>query len=124
MTNEEKKEAAELAGRAKRQGRNAARNGIKAVEAAAEPVIDSVAEEIHDTAEKAQSTAEDAVNAAKMRLRGKIAPDVGMLALELTLSLYMSGRAYLRYRKVQGFRKGYAQGLKDWTETVPIEVVD
>lgn len=120
MSNEAKTHAR----RAARQGRNATRNGIKAVEAAAEPVIDSAAEEIHDTAEKAQGTVEDAVNAAKMRLPGKIAPDVGMLALELALSFYMGGRAYLRYRKIQGYRKGYAQGLKNWAETVPVEVVD
>lgn len=88
MTNEEKQKAAELAGRAKRQGKNAARNGIKAVEVAAEPVIDSVAEEIHDTADKLNGTADDAVRAAR-----KADPRVFLATAAMVLGgTYLVGR--------------------------------
>lgn len=85
---EEKQEAAQLAARAKRQGRNAAKNGIKAVEAATEPVIDSVAEEIHDNAEKLNGTVDDAVRAAR-----KADPRVVLASLAVIVGgTYLAGR--------------------------------
>lgn len=118
MSEASKQEAATHAKRAARQGKNAAKNGIRAVN----DVADVAADEAQDAAQKVEDAVEDAVNEAKQRFRSSLAPDVGMLALELTLSLYMSGRAYLRYRKIQGFRKGHAQAMKDWIDNVQVEV--
>ena len=124
MSEEQKEEAADLAKKASRQAKNAAKNGIRVVQNGTDAAVSLTAEEAEEIRDKAEEAIEDAVNTAKRRFAGKIAPDVGMLALELTLSLYMSGRAYLRYRKIQGYKKGYTQGLKHWAETVPVEVVD
>lgn len=88
MKSEEKDEAARLAARAKRQASNATKNGIKAVEAVADPVIEGVADEIHDTADKLNGTADDAVRAAR-----KADPRVVLATLAVVVGgTYLAGR--------------------------------
>lgn len=102
MTDEEKQaEAAELAKRARAEGKNAAKNAAQAVKAGAEAAEDAVAEEVQDTAQKLEGTAEDAVEAARRVnpwVLGRISSDTGIGFFALSVSIYSGAIAFYKFR--------------------------
>lgn len=104
-------EASEFARRARRQGRSSARNAGRAAKVAAEPVIDSVAEEVHDAANKIEGAAEETVNRVREvdpkvlsrisgdTAQGFIAVGVSIWAASIASSKFRSAIAVARSRK-------------------------
>ena len=113
MSEENQQDPAELAKRAGRQGRHAAKNVGRAAKAAAEPAIHAVSDEAQEAAEKIEGTVEGAIHTVGMmrpKVLSQVSGDVGMLVLEIALTAYGGKLAYGRFRKIQGFAKGYAEG--------------
>lgn len=111
MSDETQEEAAELAKRAGRQGRNAARNGIKAAKAVAEPVIDAAHDEAVDTVNKLEGTAEDAVQAARKinpNVLSRLTGDTGIGFLALSVSIWAGAVAFNQFRGVAKHAKAQA----------------
>jgi hypothetical protein len=115
VSEQEKEAAAELAKRARTQSRNAAKNAGRAVKTVAEPAIESAAEEIHETVEKIEGTVEGAMHTVGMmrpKVLSHVSGDVALLVLELAVVAYAGSHAYMRFRTIRGFAKGYAEGRK------------
>lgn len=102
MSDQDKQEAKELAGRASNQAKNAAKNSGRAVKAVADATADDVVEETRDAAEKLEGTAREAAQAARklnVGVLGKMSGDTGVAFLATSVSIYAGIVAYSKFRQ-------------------------
>lgn len=99
----------DLARRARRQTKAAAKNASKAARIAAEPAI----EEARETVEKLEETAEDALETARRvnpKMMGRISEDVGWAFLALSVSIYTGTLSVRKFREAYGKRAQIMRG--------------
>lgn len=90
---------ADLANRARRQGKNAAKNMGRAGRLKAEPVV----EEAKEVVDKLENTAEDAIKTAKRfnpRMMGVLSGDLGLAFLGLGVAIYTGTVSVNKFRAV------------------------
>jgi hypothetical protein len=101
MSEPNNEEAAELAGRAAKQGKDAAKNAGRAARAVAEPVLDHVVDEAQDTVHKLEGTIDDAVSASRRfnpRVLSRISSNTGVGFIALSVSIAAATLAVTKFR--------------------------
>lgn len=96
MSDQDKQEAKELAGRAGRQGRHALKNTGRAAVAAGEAAADGAADAAHDAADTVQRVAPRISTRGLAALSG----DAGTGFLALSVTLYAGVIAYNKFSAV------------------------